>query len=403
MKVVLTYVIVFYFSLSLWAQEDSISYPFLHRDSNVFKFWGNQSHYDSLFLKFNDLQITGENQIRILHIGDSHVQADIFTNQIRRNFANTFFHLLGPPAISFPYGILRSNSPVTAKLSCNGSWTAYTLVGKSQAQSLLGFTAITRDTCHSKIMFTINKRAIQNVSFNKIMLLTNSDSSNVLLKSGSVKNLSYSLLNDTVSIWQFDLDNYLDTIHFDIKLKSDTIPFVLYGLVALNDDPGIVYHSLGLNGAKASTYLNTLLPDFIRIMQYDWVIISLGTNDCYMAKMDSLSVYQSFEKLVRNIKERNSNVPILLTTPMEHYRKRKYLNANVVIMRDILVKIAQNEHCALWDLYSVAGGCRSMMHWVKAHLTAGDKLHLNAKGYHLVGDLFFEAFMNTYLNGFLVE
>ena len=90
MKVVLTYVIVIYFSLSLWAQEDSLSYPFLHRDSNVFKFWGNQSHYDSLFLKFNDLQITGENQIRILHIGDSHVQADIFTNQIRRNFANTF-------------------------------------------------------------------------------------------------------------------------------------------------------------------------------------------------------------------------------------------------------------------------------------------------------------------------
>jgi lysophospholipase L1-like esterase len=402
-KVVLTYVIVIYFSLSLWAQEDSLSYPFLHRDSNVFKFWGNQSHYDSLFLKFNDLQITGENQIRILHIGDSHVQADIFTNQIRRNFANTFFHLLGPPAISFPYGILRSNSPVTAKLSCNGSWNAYTLVGKSQAQSLLGFTAITRDTCHSKIMFTINKRAIQNVSFNKIMLLTNSDSSNVLLKSGSVKKISYSLLNDTVAIWQYDLDNYLDTIHFDIKLKSDTIPFVLYGLVALNDDPGIVYHSLGLNGAKASTYLNTLLPDFIHIMQYDWVIISLGTNDCYSTKLDSISVYQSFEKLVRNIQERNPNVPILLTTPMEHYRKRKYLNANVVIMRDILVKIAQNEHCALWDLYSVAGGYGSMMHWVKAHLTAGDKLHLNAKGYHLVGNLFFEAFMNTYLNGFLVE
>lgn len=397
------YFLIFCFSLSLWAQEDSVSLPFLHKDSNVFRFWGNQSHYDSLFLKFNDLQISGENQIRILHIGDSHVQADIFTNQIRRNFANTFFHLLGPPAISFPYGILRSNNPVTAKLSCNGNWTAFTLVGKSQAQSMLGFTALTYDTCHSKIMFAINKRAIQNVSFNKIMLLTNNDSANVLLTSSAVNNKTYSLFNDSIAIWLFDLDQYLDTIHFDIKLKSDSIAFILYGLIALNDDPGIVYHSLGFNGAKATTYLNTLLPDFICSMHYDWVIVSLGTNDCYTTKMDSTAAYHSFEKLIRNIKERNPNVPILLTTPMEHYRKRKYLNTNVVVMRNILIDIAQNEHCALWDLYSVAGGYGSMMHWVKAHLTAGDKLHLNANGYHLVGDLFFEAFINTYLNGFLVE
>jgi lysophospholipase L1-like esterase len=96
-------------------------------------------------------------------------------------------------------------------------------------------------------------------------------------------------------------------------------------------------------------------------------------------------------------------VPILLTTPMEHYRKRKYLNKNVLLMREILINVAQVENCAIWDLYDIAGGYGSMLKWYKAHLTAGDKLHLNANGYHLVGNLFFDAFMNTYLNGFLVE
>lgn len=397
------YIVLFFWSLLLWAQKDTATYFFLLKDSNVFRFWGDQCNYDSLFLKFNDLQISGEHQIRILHIGDSHVQADIFTNQIRRNFANTFFHLIGPPSIAFPYGILKSNSPVTSNLFCNGNWNAYTLVGKPQAQSLLGFTAITSDTCHSKMMFTINKRAIQNVSFNKILLFANNDSINIILKSPSVEKQSYLILNDSIAIWQFDLNNYLDTIHFDIKLKSDSIPFIFYGLVAMNDDPGIVYHSLGLNGAKAATFLNTLLPEYIKIMHYDWVIISLGTNDCYMAQMDSSMVYKSFEQLIRNIKNACPHIPIMLTTPMEHYRKRKILNLNVALIRDILMQVAKNEHCAIWDLYTIAGGYGSMMQWYHHRLTVGDKLHLNTRGYHLVGDLFFEAFMNTYLNGFLIE
>ncbi|MGQ9846250.1 MAG: GDSL-type esterase/lipase family protein [Bacteroidales bacterium] len=403
MKWHLIYIVSFLLSVSLFAQDDSISYLFLRRDSNIFRFWGNQCYYDSLFLKFNDLQISGEHQIRILHIGDSHVQADIFTNQIRRNFANTFFHLIGPPSIAFPYGILKSNNPVSSRLLCNGNWTAYTLVSEPQAQSLLGFTAITYDTCYSKIMFSINKKAIQNVSFNKILLFTNNDSINIILKSSSIKKQNYLILNDSIAIWQFDLNNYLDTIEFDIKLKSDSIFFVLYGLVAMNDDPGIVYHSLGINGAKATTFLNTLLPDYIKFMQYDWVIISLGTNDCYIETMDSSSVYQSFEQLIRKIKNCCPHIPILLTTPMEHYRKKNILNTNVVLIRDIMMQIAKNEHCAIWDLYNVAGGKGSMLKWYQHHLTARDKLHLNIQGYHLVGNLFFEAFMNTYLNGFLAE
>lgn len=366
-------------------------------------FWGNQNNYDSLFLKFNDLQISGEQQIRILHIGDSHVQADIFTNQIRRNFAETFFHLIGPPAIAFPYGILKSNAPVTTKLSCNGNWSAFTLVSKSKESSVLGFTAITSDTCHSKIMFSINKRAIQNVNFNHIHLLTNNDSIHVHLRPFIEANEDYKLLNDSIALRTFTFNQYLDTITFKLRMKSDSAKFILYGLIAMNDDPGIVYHTLGLNGAKAATYLHTLLPEYIALMRYDWIIISLGTNDCYMPRIDSLDIAQPYEALIKNIRKLNPNVPILLTTPMEHYRKHRYINTNVHKTRDIIVKIAQNEHCAVWDLFNVAGGNGSMYKWYRNHLTVGDKLHLNATGYHLVGNLFFEAFMNTYLNGFLMQ
>lgn len=86
---------------------------------------------------------------------------------------------------------------------------------------------------------------------------------------------------------------------------------------------------------------------------------------------------------------------------MEHYYKRKFVNSNVTYVKEVLYTIAKEEECAIWDLYEVAGAKGSMYQWHINNLTYTDKLHLNTAGYQLVGDLFFEAFMNTYLNGFL--
>jgi lysophospholipase L1-like esterase len=398
-----------YGTITLWltlsyftyGQEDINNFAFLKRDSNVFFFIKGNSLYDSLFLKFNELQINGNKQIRILHIGDSHVQADIFTNQIRRDFAQTFFYLIGPPAIAFPFDILKSNSPVTTIVRCNGDWFGYNAVSKPDYNSLLGLTACTKDTCPSKIMISVNKRAIQNVDFNKLLVFCNVNSQHVLLKTASASVHHVYLFNDTVFCHEFILNSYVDSITLFLKLHNDSSLFKLYGIIPMNDDPGIVYHSLGINGAKASSFNNTLLPYFIKYMHYDWVIISLGTNDCYASRFDSTGVSMSFSSLVNSIQHENPTVPIILTTSMEHYRKRKMLNANVVKMRDVLFNIAKQKHTAIWDLYTVSGGYKSMSLWYHYKLTAYDKLHLNAEGYHLVGDLFFEAFLNTYLDGFL--
>lgn len=384
--------------ISIYSQNTS-EYIFLKRDSNYFKLWNRNALYDSLFEKFNRLQISGNEQIKILHIGDSHIQADKFTSQVRRHFASNFFHLLGTPAIGFPYSIYKSNQPVSIRVECTGNWKAYTSLSRKN-YTPIGITAYTNDSCANKIMLSVNKKLYPNTKFNFLTLITNAFDSTIHIKNPILNELSLEKLNDSIVLRTYSLKNYADSIILNIQI--DTLkPFCLYGIIPFNDDPGIVYHTIGINGAKAATYQNTLIADFIALMKYDWLIISLGTNDIYNKNIDSADVALQFKLLVQKIKEKNPTLPILLTTPMEHYYKRKIVNTNVTYIKEVLYTLAKEEGCAIWDLYETAGAKGSMHHWFSNNLTNTDKLHLNTAGYQLVGDLFFEAFMNTYLNGFL--
>ncbi len=374
-------------------------YTFLKRDSNIFLLWNSSSNYDSLFEKFNRLQVSGKEQIKILHIGDSHIQAEIFTNQIRKLFAENFFHLIGPPSIGFPYGLLKSNQPITVKVECTGQWIAFTSNQKNN-KSVTGLSAFTTDSCAHKIFISINKKVLPNTTFNRVKIITNNDTIRKL-NNPLIEQKIYYNFNDTVIVQKLLLKQYVDSIILNLKLDSNSNKFHLYGIILENEDPGIVYHTIGINGAKATTFINSYLADFINFEKYNWLIISLGTNDAYVTKLDSIEVKESFKKLINQIKQKNPQIAILLTTPMEHFYKRKYLNTNVLYIRKIIFEIAKLENCAVWDLYTIAGGEGSINQWNINNLTKADKLHLNTQGYNLLGNLFFEAFMNTYLNGFL--
>ncbi len=399
MKSIFIYII--FLNICFTGYNQTTQYPFLKTDSNYFLLWQTNSSCEKLFEKFNRLQICGDEQIRILHIGDSHIQSDIFTNQVRRHFAEHFFHLIGPPAIGFPYHLLNASQPITLKVLCTGNWNSYTSNPQNN-HAVLGFDAYTTDSCAHKIMVEINNKAIQNVNFNTLKIITNT-SNNAQFKNPLITNCIEQKINDTVSILTFKLNDFVDSIILNLRIDSLSQPFKLYGIVPENDDPGIVYHIAGINGAKASTFSKTLLPYFIKHNSYDWIIISLGTNDVYSTKIDSSFITQNFQQLIKSIKTINPDVSILLTTPMEHYYKKQRINHHVEFVREVIFSVAQYEHCAVWDFYQVAGGKGSADQWYNANLMKADKLHLNIDGYHLMANLFFEAFMNTYVNGFLAK
>jgi hypothetical protein len=210
----------------------------------------------------------------------------------------------------------------------------------------------------------------------------------------------YSETEPAPGITDFQLDCYVDSLWMRI-CRRDTMPgtFFLYGLEVMNGDPGIIFSSVGVNGAEFASFLNcNLLGGQLKVVSPQCVIVSLGTNDAYGIHFNRDTFEQNARQLVRNLKRTLPGVAILLTTPGDSYRKRRTDNKNLLVVRETLLKIAADEDCAVWDFYSLMGGPSSMMTWYKAGLTAKDKIHFSRTGYYIQGDLLFQAIRDAWFS-----
>lgn len=157
---------------------------------------------------------------------------------------------------------------------------------------------------------------------------------------------------------------------------------------------GILYDVAGTNGAEYLTYnQNYLFFKETPLLKPDLVIISLGTNEAfgYLNK----SVFENnIDAFISQIRTYNPSVEILITTPGDAMKHKKYHNQNIETVRKILIDYANVNNTALWDFYSVMGGTGSMKKWFAKGLAQKDKVHLSKEGYLTQGFLFFNALMN---------
>ena len=102
------------------------------------------------------------------------------------------------------------------------------------------------------------------------------------------------------------------------------------------------------------------------------------------------------EQFVVSLKETSPESAIILTTPADNYRRRRYPNNDLPAMREILFRIARQHKLIVWDLYTVMGGKNSMLRWLNSGLAARDKVHFSQEGYLLQGNLLFEAILESY-------
>ncbi len=59
-------------------------YPFLHADQNQLTFPGAPDAYEKLFKKFDQVLFSGRGQVQVVHIGGSHIQADMWSDRMRQ-------------------------------------------------------------------------------------------------------------------------------------------------------------------------------------------------------------------------------------------------------------------------------------------------------------------------------
>ncbi len=393
-----------FYTLNLFSQNDIIkipNYSFINYNQNKILFPADSSNYDSLFSKLSNLIIKGTGQLNIVHIGDSHIQADYFSGRLREYFQTFFQGTKGSRGFIFPFKLIHSNNAFNLFTSSTGNWTGCRNIEKNKSCTL-GLSGASATTTDSISSFYIRLRSLDYVKydFNKVKIFQDFKQNSFQIETENYKLKQEVVDSDSIGYTLFMLNEYADSIKFDIvKTDSNQKSFTLYGVSLENDDPGITYHSIGVNGADVDAFLNcSLLSNQLSELKPDWVIISLGTNDCYSAKWNKLQFENNLISIIKLIRISKPNIPILFTMPADNYRRRRYHNPDVAIASEIIYKVAMENKCATWNLYNVMGGYGSMGSWLKAGMAAHDKLHFDKKGYDLQGDLLFSAFIKAFDN-----
>ncbi|NLJ06537.1 MAG: hypothetical protein GX437_02585 [Sphingobacteriales bacterium] len=375
-------------------------YDFIQYSQNYFDFRGNSmKYYDRLFGKFNRLILKGEGQIQIFHFGDSHIQADFFPGEMRKRMQEFFQNTVSGRGFIFPYSVAKTNGPPDYKSSSSTNWERCRNVSVSPVCEL-GVAGISISTLSNPadLSISFNNSSYLLLTFNKIRIFYNIQEVSVHF---SLSNFNGNIIENhkvDEGYTELLLDSYLDRIDLLIT-RTDSInkPFILHGISFENNDPGITYSSVGVNGADTRAFLKcTYFSKELQAINPDWIIISLGTNDAYAKSFDEQMFFTYYDSLLTKIRLVFPETPVLLTTPGDSYRGNKYLNPNNEKACKIIRLLADKHHAAVWDFYMLMGGFGSINQWNKNGLTNADRLHLNRNGYILQGDLMFEAFVKAY-------
>ena len=190
----------------------------------------------------------------------------------------------------------------------------------------------------------------------------------------------------------------------EFKLKSLGNGEVrLFGVALERDGPGVIYDSLGLDGARASL-LKRMDPehwhDQIRLRKPDVLLIHYGTNESQAEQMNIKRYAEDLSQTVGHLRMALPGVSCLIVAPMDRADKDENgrLRTRPVVRRIVLAqrRVAHEQGCAFWNTWRAMGGENSMAAWYKKGLGGGDLTHPTRAGARRIGSMLFAALMDGY-------
>jgi lysophospholipase L1-like esterase len=376
---------------------DIPEYDFIHHDLNRIRFPGDSMAYMQFLEKYSKLIGRGEGQPSVVHIGGSHLQADIYSERIRSRFQTFDQGNNGGRGFIFPYHVAGTNNPSNYSVSYTGRWEACRNVERSKTciLGLSGISVTTVDTASSIAISFPDQNAVS-YDFNRVRVFYLDDPLSYDCNLSTDAGTRHVEKKQGIATWY--LNAHTDSLVLNL-VRTDTIQerFTLLGISLETEDPGVIYHAVGVNGAKIPSFLRcTLLPEHLAELSPDLVVLSIGTNDANTRYFNSNAYKQQYDTLIRQIRNVLPDAAILLTVPNDSYLYRRYVNRNTEKVREVILELGEELDLGVWDFYSVMGGLNSILVWQHFGLAGRDRIHFTREGYILIGDLFFNAFLKSY-------
>lgn len=419
----------------------------------------NAKVLESVFQKLNENETASNQKINIVHIGDSHIQGDLMTNEIRKKLQEKFGN--AGRGFVFPYQLAKTNGSYNERFYSNRTWESYRNISPAKKYPVgLSGIGLWRDNAGFVIELNVKDKAYK---FNSIHIITPqnqkmfdlalSSKTNIIqstepkvithkikkgeaisiiadkynisvteikkangLKSNNIragrilriptketrpKNIKTSeyvpldLTSDSFSYY-YNSEKALDKIY--LIPNKEAADYELSGIVLEKNAPGVTYSGIGVNGAKFSDYNKyPLFFEQLKSLHPDLLIFSLGTNESY-DNMEASGYVRELREFISNLKEQKIDVPIIVMTPPPSLHRGRKPNVYVKDYAERINSIAEKEDFAVWDLYDEFGGINGVRKLRSEGLIGPDFVHYSKKGYQKQGKLFTEAFLRAYDN-----
>jgi lysophospholipase L1-like esterase len=378
------------------SDKDTVGYSFVRNEDNRLE---NTENLQPFLEKLYAQRVFGGKKISIVHIGDSHTLGNFMTKEVRARLQRSFGD--AGRGVIFPYKIAGTGGPTDYLVDTNCKWNCNNLQKDRNTEVDYGISGFSLATNNENGYLTLRLRdtaTSDNRLFSKVTVFHNNNKSAYDLEVIDEKNGQHGRLmieNDRSATYYFDAP----TDQAKIKIAKNDLQnnLSIDGICLENEMAGVVYHSIGINGARFADY--TRSDNFCKQVSDlfpDLVVLSFGTNEANDPNVNNAAFYKQIDKLVKKIQEDAPWAVFLLTTPADSYLHGRGFNPNMAEISGVIRKYALDNGHALWDLYSITGGLNSAQSWKENGLMARDSIHYSKSGYAVQGKLFYQSIVKAY-------
>jgi lysophospholipase L1-like esterase len=190
---------------------------------------------------------------------------------------------------------------------------------------------------------------------------------------------------------------------FELKLGTATLEFStegavrLFGITLEKQKTGVVYDSVGLNGASISVpallFNESHWAQELRHRNPDLVVLNYGTNESSFAAFLTTEYEIELREAIRRVRAALPNASILVMSPMDRGQNNDgEIETLPTIPRivDIQRRVAAALDCGFFNTFAVMGGAGTMARWYDSQprLVSADYIHPTPAGARIIAQAF---------------
>ena len=343
---------------------------------------GDTTALNSFYKKLLELRSGLRQRVSIYQLGDSHIQSGYFYGTARASLQKYYGN--AGRGLVFPLRLAGTNQPDDYRISSSNGYSR--LNGE---RGICGYALKINDS--SALEISTNKFFGLDSSFDKLSILSSQPGFKTSLK----------IAGDSYEHQDLDLGAYrLNQISWDQPVNNIGVTLngensTLYALMLEKQQPGLLYHSSGINGAGFYTLVKSpKVFEQIALLNPDLIVVSLGTNDA-QGNFREKEFNANLLSFMAQLRQQNPDTAVLFTLPPDSYKRGKH-NSDLGRVEKLITDYAKNNNCAWWNLSDVMGGKKSVQKWRKEQMASKDLVHYTPKGYMLQGYLFYQALIKSY-------